>query len=158
MSRIHLAANATFWTAACVTFVGCEEAPSHSQSAQVSPSDDVRQADVAVDDGSRGKTLVTCRATLTAIEKDHPWFSDSSAGHDDGIALLASFVVVEPAAYANRAVGILFKYSAGTATPSPPGEEDIGSEFAFGIPKDFLDGNDATIDNANVEGYVKARP
>ena len=89
--------------------------------------------------------------------KDHSWFEDSAAGHDDGKAPLASFVVVEPAAYANRDIGILFK-SAKAGTPSSPDQTDIGSQFSFQIPADFFSGNHTTIDAIDVRRFRTAEP
>ena len=106
-------------------------------------------------DEQNSPAYVTCRATLTAFKKDHPWFDDSDAGHDNGKAPLASFVHAEPAKYTERAVRILFKYAADAAGPSPPDQADIGSQVTFQIPDEFLTGKSKSIDNATVRHFHK---
>lgn len=110
------------------------------------------------DDTECSQTYVTCRVTLTAFKKDYAWFDDSNFGHDDGVAPLASFVLVEPSTYTERAMDILFKYSADAATTSLPGEADIGRQFAVQIPRDYLTGNSKIIDNASVRHFRKLEP
>ena len=104
-------------------------------------------------DEQNSPAYVTCRATLTAFKKDHPWFDDSDAGHDNGKAPLASFVLVEPAKYTERAVRILFKYAADSAGPSPLDQPDIGRQFTFQIQEDFLTAKSRSIDNATVRNF-----
>lgn len=91
MSRIHLTATATFCIVACFALGGRAETPPPSQSARTPPVEDYRRGEVAIEDGSRRETTVACRATLAAVEREHAWFSDSSAGHDDGIGVRHRF-------------------------------------------------------------------
>jgi hypothetical protein len=158
MSRIELTATVAFWAVAGITLVGCGEAPQSDQSAKVSSRNHNPRAEMPDNAGKRSQSYVTCRATFTAFEKDYPWFDDSSVGHDDGVAPLASFVLAEPTTYADRALGILFKYTADAATTSPPDQADIGSQFTFQIPEDVLKGKYKTIDNASVRHFRKIEP
>jgi hypothetical protein len=152
MSHIELTATVTFWAAASFTLFGCGQSP------QGSSQNRNPKTDIADDDVKRSETFVTCRATFTAIEKNYPWFDDSSFGHDNGRAPLATFVLAEPATYADRSIGILFKYSANTVTTSPPDQADIGRQFVFQIPEDALQGKYRTIDNASVRHFRKIEP
>jgi hypothetical protein len=99
--------------------------------------------------------FVRCRAKLMSLEFDHRWFDDSLSGHDDGVAPLASLVIVEPSPYAGRALEILFKFSRNASTASPPVEGDVGCQFSFQLPQDFLDAKLPSIDNQNVREFRK---
>ena len=156
MPHLKSSAVVVFCVAATITLVGCGDAPPSGQSAQDSSQHRDPKADTAVDDAKHSQDYVTCRATLSVYEKDHSWFEDSSFGHDDGKAPLASFVLAEPATYADRALGILFKDSE-TAASSSPDQTDIGSEFTFQIPEDFLKGTHKTIANRNVRHFRKSK-
>ena len=94
MSHIELTAFVAFWSAASITLVGCGEAPQSSQPAKVSSQNHNPKAEAADNGAQRSQTYVTCRATFTTFETDYPWFDDSSVGHDDGTAPLASFVLI----------------------------------------------------------------
>ena len=72
-------------------------------------------------------------------------------------APLISFILVEPAKYADRAVGILFKYTANDETLLP-NEAHIGHHFAFEVPEEFLSGKYKTIDNTTVRHFRKIEP
>jgi hypothetical protein len=148
-----------FWAVVGITLAGCGNVPPPQQSAMESSSEnrDPKAANTE-SEKDRSHTYITCRATFTTFENDHPWFDDSSVGHDDGKAPLASFVLVEPATYANRGIGILFKFAANADTTSPPDQADIGSQFTFQIPADFLSGNHETIDNSIVKHFHKVEP
>ena len=139
-------ASVIVWAVAVIVLVGCADSP---ESRQLQHSQGVDpKAEIA--DANTSQNYVTCRATLTAYEKDHPWFDDSHFGHDDGVAPLASFVLADPPKYADRAVGILFKYMTEDVTSSPPDKSDIGKKFTFQIPEDALEGEYKTIDNLSV--------
>lgn len=155
---MKLIAALTLWTVAGITVVGCGNGSQPGQSAKISPRNQNPKTEVPDNLVGRSQTYVTCRATFTAFEKDYPWFDDSSVGHDDGVAPLASFELAEPATYADRGMSILFKYTADAATTSPPDQADIGSQFTFQIPEDVLKGNYKTIDNAAVRHFRKIEP
>ncbi len=149
-------------TSVCVLFgiaiVGCGDVPPSQHTAQVPRGIEAPIAANPESENERSQTNVNCLAMFTAFEKEHPWFDDSSVGHDDGRAPLASFVLLEPAAYANRDIGILFKYIGDADSASTPDQADIGSEFAFQVPADFLNGNHKTIDNTTVRRFRKVEP
>ncbi len=158
MSRTKFLAAVTFWAAAGTIFAGCWDVRRSSPSSQGSSQNRNAADEELADEVNRAKDYVACRATLNAFEKDHPWFDDSDAGHDDGVAPLASFILVEPAEYADRAVGILFKSAADAATTSPPDQADIGRQFTFELPEDVLSGRYTTIDNTTVRLFRKIEP
>lgn len=99
-----------------------------------------------------------CEGTLTAFEPDHPWFDDTSVGHDDGVAPLATFAITAPAKYAQSSVGILFKHAADQKAPEPPDQSDIGDAFSFEIPEQFFAGKFKTVDNSVVRQLRKIEP
>ena len=41
-----------------------------------------------------------CIAILTEFEEEYPWFEDSEAGHDDGVAPYAAFQILTPEKHA----------------------------------------------------------
>ncbi len=157
MSYISTKAITTFCAAVGIALVGCGDVPRSQNSTQVSTGNEAPRAESPEGEKKLALTYVTCRARFTSLVRDHPWFDDSDAGHDDGKAPLASFVLVEPAAYANRAIGILFK-SANAGTTSSPDQADIGSQFTFQIPADFFSGNHTTIDAIDVRRFRTAEP
>lgn len=158
MSRMNLIAALTLWTVAGITVLGCGNGTQSTQSAKVSSRNQNPKSEVPDNDAERSQTYVTCRATLTAFKKDYQWFDDSTVGHDDGVAPLASFVLAEPSPYTARAMGIVFKYSADDATTLPPDEADIGRQFSVQIPEDFLKGKSNNIDNLSVRHFRKIEP
>jgi len=157
MSRIELTATVAYLVVTGIALVGCGDIPP-AQSAKESSGNQLPKTEVNDDEAERSQTYVTCRATLTAFEKDYRWFVDSSFGHDDGVAPLASLVLVEPSMYADRSIGILFIYSADAAETSPPDEADIGRQFSVQIPDHFLMGKPVTIDNLSVRHFRKIEP
>lgn len=109
---MKMSAVVVFCSAATVTLAGCGAAPPSGQSAQGTAQNREPKADMTLDDAKRSAIYVTCRAALSDCENDYSWFEDSRVGHDHGKSPLASFVLAEPATYADRAMGILFKDSA----------------------------------------------
>ena len=158
MSRMILLSTITLCSVACITVAGCGDGTQPAKSASESSRNQNPKTKMPDDDAERSETYVTCRATLTAFKKNYAWFDDSSFGHDDGVAPLASFVLAEPSTYTDRAMGILFKYSADDAMTSLAGETDIGRQFTFEIPRDFLTGKSKIIDNASVTHFHKLEP
>jgi hypothetical protein len=138
MSHIPMNALTSLCVVLGIAVVGCGDVPSSQQTAQIATGIEAPKVENPNNERERSQTYVNCLARFTTFENDHPWFDDSSVGHDDGKAPLASFVLVEPATYANLAIGILFKYTVDADTASPPDQEDIGSQFAFQIPADFF--------------------
>ncbi len=158
MTDIPTAAIIAFWAGSGIILVGCRDGPSPQQAAQLFSQTEDHKPGNAETETEDSLTYVTCQATLASLDKDHPWFEDSISGHDDGKARLASFVLLEPATYANHTVGILFKYTASSETPSPPNPTDVGDRFTFQIPEDFFAGKHKTIDNASVRNFRKVKP
>lgn len=153
----HIPTNLISATCAAVSIVvvGCGDVLLPQQPAK-SPTRNVAQkTEDPVNENERISAYVTCRARFTAFEKDYSWFEDSSVGHDDGKAPLASFVLLEPASYSNRAFGILFKYATNPDTAYRPDQADIGSQYTFQVPADFLSGNHKTLDNTMVRRFQK---
>lgn len=96
--------------------------------------------------------LVRCEATLVSVQS-HPWHqrvSDGQGGDsvEDGVSPLATFRLTAPAGIAGRTVGVLFKYGQKTAAPAP---SDAGKKFTLDLPRAFLDGTFATLDNDQVK-------
>jgi hypothetical protein len=98
-----------FWTIICCTLPGCGKTPRGDSSAQALSHDQDAKAEIATGEAQPMTPYVNCRGTLTAMEKEHAWFDDSAVGIDHGTAPLASFVLSEPAAHAERTISILFK-------------------------------------------------
>jgi hypothetical protein len=140
----------------CIVLLGCDAAR-NTGPLQLPAGGQDAEAAVADDDGSVPVRFVNCRATLTTFQEDYFWSDGSSDGHDIGSAPLASFIVSQPVAHADRMIGILFKYAAGSAAISPPGRDDIGSEFTFQLPEEFLAGTHKTVDNSVVSHLRKAQ-
>lgn len=157
MARVAMTAAAGVRTLAAIALVGCWIDNQSGASRQGSLQHGAVTAQrIAGDEGTQ-HTYVKCRGTLAVYEQDHPWFEDSSAGHDDGRAPLASFVLTEPLAYADRTLDILFKDAAANAI-SPPAKADIGRSFTFEIPEEFLTGKHTSIDNATVRHLQRIEP
>lgn len=154
MSGLKRRATLAFWAVAGITLTGCGAAPQPAPSANGPSEQNGAGTKAPGGDMERSQAYVTCTATLTALENDYQWFDDGDAGHDDGVAPLASFVLQAPQAHADRAMSILFKYSweGGTLSPS---DADIGRQYAFEVPGDFLTGESNTIDNASVRRLRK---
>jgi hypothetical protein len=156
MFHDRLTAAVAFWAVAAIALSGCgHSTPQPDPSAK--PQSRGPTTELQDNIADRSLSYVTCRAALTAFVKDHPWSDDGSAGHDVGMAPLASLRLAEPAAYADRTVGILFKDAADAATKSPE-EADIGRQFSVEIPKDFLKGTAKTIDNTSIGSFRKIEP
>ena len=158
MSRLELTATVMSWALAGIVLVGCQDASQPGQSPRASSENHDPGVESPDDDVERSETYIACRATLTAFDKDYAWFDDSSVGHDDGVAPLASFVLVEPTTSADRALGILFKYTTDAAATSLPEQADVGSQFTFQIPVEVLKGAYKTIDNMDVRHFRKIEP
>ncbi len=109
-----------------------------------------------VEDDEQSQNYVMCRATLTAWTRDYAWFDDSSFGHDDGVAPLASFVLVEPSTHTERDMDILFNYAEDAAKKSLLGAADIGRQFTVQIPRDFLTGCDLNASSTCLDAYSRA--
>jgi len=155
MKRVAVVA---FLAPAAIALVGCEDSRQSEQLDQGPSQGQIAIEETPVDAVNSPKTYVTCQATFSAYESDYRWFDDSGVGHDDGTAPLSTFVLVEPAKYADRTVGILFKYAPDATTPSPPEDADVGRQFTFDVPEDFLSGEYKTIDNTTVRNFRKIEP
>lgn len=155
MSRLSLLSALTLWPVAGITFVGCGGETQSVSESSLNPNSKTK---MPVEDDEQSQNYVMCRATLTAWTRDYAWFDDSSFGHDDGVAPLASFVIVEPSTHTERDMDILFKYAEDAATTSLLGAADIGRQFTVQIPRDFLTGNSKIIDNASVRHLRKLEP
>ncbi len=151
-------AAVAFLALAAIALVGCEDARRSGQFEQGPSQGQTAIEEIPVDAVNSPKTYVTCQATFSAYESEYHWFDDSGAGHDDGTAPLSTFVLVEPAKYADRTVGILFKYAPDATTPSPPEGADVGCQFTFEVPEDFLSGEYKTIDNTTVRHFRRIEP
>lgn len=158
MSHIKLIVALTIWTVAGITVVGCGDGTQSAQSAKVWPQNKDSKSEVPDYDDDLSTTYVTCRVTLTAIERDHRCIDGSDFGHDHCVSPLASFILVEPLPYTDRAMGIQFKYSGDDGTTPLPDEADIGRQFSVKIAKDFLQSKSNTIDNLRVRHFHKIDP
>lgn len=86
MSRIPIIASTAFWAVVGITLAGCGDAPPPQQPAVIISGDEDPKAETSENKTERSQTYITCRATFTTFNNDHPWFDDSSVGHDDGTA------------------------------------------------------------------------
>ncbi len=94
---------------------------------------------------------VRCEGELVSVESK-PWHQQVSGGPggdsvDDGVSPLATFRMIAPPGAAGRKVGVLFRYAARAAAPPP---NDVGKRFSLDLPRGFLDGSAATLDNDQV--------
>jgi hypothetical protein len=94
---------------------------------------------------------VRCEGELVSVESK-PWHQQVSSDQggdsvDDGVSLLATFRLTAPPEAAGRKVGVLFKYAKNSA---PPSASDAGKKFSLDLPRTFLDGTFATLDNDQV--------
>lgn len=106
----------------------------------------VRPTSPAADAGSLKS--VDCTCVLTAYEAEHSWSEYfEGEGCSDGVAPLVSFRIVEPEAYADRRVGILFKYERDSDQQILTSmKESRGQMYTVALPRDFLEGDYRTID------------
>lgn len=148
----------SFYAVLSIAVVGCGDVSPPRQTEPVVTEIEAARAKTPSSESQPAQTYVKCLAMFSSYEKDHPWFDDSSVGHDDGKAPLASFVLVEPANYANRTIGILCKHTADVDTAFWPDAEEIGRQFTFQIPADFLSGDHKIIDNSAVRVFCKVEP
>lgn len=155
MSYIQTASFLAISVVVGIALVGCGDELSSQQSPKSPTRHRAPKAENPVSENELLPAYVNCRARFTAFEKDYSWFEDSSVGHDDGKAPLASFVLLEPASYSSRAFGILFKYATNPDTAYRPDQADIGSQYTFQVPADFLSGNHKTLDNTMVRRFQK---
>lgn len=158
MSRMTRPSTSALFFLVAITVVGCGGGTPTVRSMGEASGDQKPQVVTAVDDADGAPVYVTCRAMLTDFQGNYQWFDDSSFGHDDGVAPLASFVLVSPPGKAGRAMGILFKYPPDATTGLTPVEEDIGRQFTVQIPEEFLTGKSQIIDNASVRNFRRVDP
>ncbi len=99
--------------------------------------------------------LVRCEGELVSVAS-HPWHQQVSGEQggdsvDDGVSPLATFRLTAPPEVAGRTVGVLFKYA---KKPAPPTDTDVGKKFSLDLPRAFLDGTFATLDNDQVTNLL----
>ena len=155
MLNIQATTVITFCAVIGSALLGCGDVPRSNSSTQVSSQDHSAKVEIAEDDAGPATQYVTCRATLAAVDNNYLWHEGSDVGHDVGAAPLASFVLSEPAAHADRGIGVLFKHAPRSGVISPPDQDDIGSDFTFQLPADFLTGTFTSIDNLSVKQLRK---
>lgn len=102
--------------------------------------------------------LVAVTGVLTAYDPAFRWHLDSAAGHDDGVAPLATFKLQQPKAYRDRQVRLLFKYKQATAPPITT-RTPLGTTFTFSLPGGYFDRSKPVplIDNSLVKELAVAR-
>jgi hypothetical protein len=158
MSHTKLLSIISLLNMAGIAIVGCGASSQSEPSANLPLQKSHSVTQGSDPDATSSRPYVTCRARISALEESYRWFDDNSAGHDDGVAPLASLVLTEPALYRGHTIGILFKYTGDADTATPPEQADIGSQFTFQIPKEALTGKYRTIDNTQVRHFAKITP
>ncbi|MBU1534789.1 hypothetical protein KKF84_05685 [Myxococcota bacterium] len=99
---------------------------------------------------------VTVLAKLVSYDPRFPFSETHMAGHDDGVAPLAGFIISSPERLSGRRFGVLFKYASGF---SPKGLKNAtGQLFALKLPSGFFAGNAKTLDNSLVLHVKTANP
>jgi hypothetical protein len=107
-----------------------------------------------------------CTAKLTEFEKDFHWFEDNESGHYDGVAPYATLQILTPIKYAERSVGILFKYGSEAELNKTIElmSNDIGGHYSFELPVDFFNSKYKTILRSYIwnlkktESYIVSHP
>jgi hypothetical protein len=102
---------------------------------------------------------VVVTGSLTAYDPAFRWHQDSAAGHDDGIAPLATFQLQHPKMFRGRQVRLLFKYKQATAsliTTKTP----LKTTFTFSLPRGYFDRSKPVplIDNSLVKELAHSAP
>lgn len=104
---------------------------------------------------SASEGWVTCETTLVAVNPQFHWFDDDGGRHDDGVAVLATFRITAPEAYAGRKAAILFKYA---RRLTPPTAAQVGQRFTLQVPSDFLAGKAWILDNLTARALAPSTP
>ena len=102
---------------------------------------------------------VVVTGALTAYDPTFPWHDDSAAGHDDGVAPLATFELQRPQVLRGRQVRLLFKYKQATA-PLINAKTPLKTRFTFSLPRGFFDRRKPVplIDNTLVHELARSAP
>lgn len=143
---------------ATILFVGCTDM---SQPDELSGTKEQADGNIAnqshLEDDAEAD-YVSLRANLKTINENFAWFENDDSGHDDGIALMASFQIKEPSSNIDRIVNILFKYDAKDDIPGPPSVDDLGKLFEFELPRHTVTEGNFSVDNLTVRNLRKSRP
>lgn len=102
---------------------------------------------------------VVVTGSLTAYDPAFKWHLDSAAGHDDGVAPLATFQLQHPTVFRGRQVRLLFKYKQATA-PLITTKTPLKTTFTFSIPRGYFDRSKPVplIDNSLVKELARSAP
>lgn len=93
---------------------------------------------------------VSVIALLTGLE-EFQWFENDGESTSDGVAPLASFVVLEPIELAGEGVSILFKYGVPDAAPE---SMLAGGVYRFTVPGDFFGSGAEILENMDISGFA----
>jgi hypothetical protein len=103
--------------------------------------------------------LISVTGSLMAFDAAFNWHEDSAAGHDDGVAPLATFQLQHPTALRGRQVRLLFKYKQTTA-PLITTKTPLKTSFTFSLPRGYFDRSKPVplIDNSQVKELARSAP
>lgn len=107
----------------------------------------------------RGDDVVSVTGFLTSYDPRFRWHLDSAAGHDDGVAPLATFQLQHPTMFRGRQVRLLFKYEQATA-PLITTKTPLKTAFTFSLPRAYFDRSKPVplIDNSLVKKLALSPP
>ncbi len=92
---------------------------------------------------------ISVAAVFTGLEEFH-WFENDGGSTSDGVAPLASFVVLEPEEFAGERVSILFKHGVlDKALESLP----AGGVCRFTVPGDFFGSGAEILEDMDISGF-----
>ncbi len=92
---------------------------------------------------------ISVAARLTGLEEFH-WFENNGESTSDGVAPLASFLVLEPEEHAGETISILFKHGVlDEALESLP----EGGVYRFTVPGDFFHSGAEILEEMDISGF-----
>lgn len=92
---------------------------------------------------------ISVAAEYTGLEEFH-WFENDGESSSDGVAPLASFIVLEPEELAGESVSILFKHGVlDEALESLP----AGGVCRFTVPEDFFGSGAEILEDMDISGF-----
>lgn len=92
---------------------------------------------------------ISVAARLTGFEEFH-WFENHGESTSDGVAPLASFIVLEPEEFAGESVRILLKHAVlDVALETLP----AGGVYRFTVPGDFFGSGAEILEDMDISGY-----
>lgn len=92
---------------------------------------------------------VCVEARFTGLEEFH-WFENHGESTSDGVAPLASFLVLEPEEHAGESMSILFKHG---VLDEALGTLLAGGVYRFTVPGDFFGSGAEILEDLDISGF-----